>query len=492
LNELWPFVGRFHPLLVHFPIGLLVLAGALRALAWRARRRAARTAAPDIAPTAPWFEAAIPPLLSLGALSAIAAAGAGYLLGTSGGYGGDTYLRHQLAGFVVAATASLAALTAYVRGSSGRGFWARFHATALVAALAALLVAGHLGATLTHGEAWLTEHAPGPVRWVLARVGLSAPAPPAAPSLDRALVYASLVEPVLQARCVSCHGAARAEGGLRLDSPEALTKGGENGPVVAPGRADRSEIVRRVYLPPSHADAMPPSGQRPLAPAEAALVRWWIDRGARVDAKVVDAEMSPDVLPAIEAVFGPLARGGPTLPRVTLPPPDSAALAKLTAAGVSVVPVAAGTPFLHVHTTNARVTFDDAALKLAEPIAAHVLWLDVSRTRITDAGLASVAKLTNLTRLDLNHTAITDAGLAQLASLTRLETLNLYGTTISDAGLDRLKPLTNLRTVHLWQTRVTPEAVARLKTALPSADITIDAAAPPVAAPLPAIPSSVR
>ena len=163
---------------------------------------------------------------------------------------------------------------------------------------------------------------------------------------------------------------------------------------------------------------------------------------------------------------------------MTLPSPDPAALAKLTTLGVSVVPVAAGTPFLHVHTTNARLTFDDGALKLVEPIAAHVLSLDVSRTRVTDAGMASVAKMTNLTRLDLNHTAVTDVGLARLASLTRLESLNLYGTAIGDAGLDRLKTLTNLRTVHLWQTRVTPEAIARLKTALPSADITIDAAAP--------------
>jgi uncharacterized membrane protein len=474
LNELWPFVGRFHPLLVHFPIAFLLLAGALRLLAWRARRRGVGASSDSVA--SPWFERATPPLLALGALSALVAATTGYLLGTSGAYAGDTYLRHQLAGFTVAGTALLAALTAYVRTGRDRGFWPRVHAVALVATLTALVGAGHLGATLTHGDGYLTEHAPGPVRWLLARVGLGAPTPAAAPALDRALVYASLVEPVLRSRCVACHGAARAEGGLRLDSPEALMKGGDDGPIMSPGRADRSEIVRRLWLPPSHEDAMPPSGQGPLAPAEAALVRWWIDGGARFDAKVVDADLAPEVLPAIEATFGPIARGGPTLPRVTLPSPDRVALAKLTTLGVSVVPVAAGTPFLHVHATNARATFDDGALKLLEPIAAHVLWLDVGRTRITDAGLASIAKLTNLTRLDLNHTAITDEGLTRLAPLTHLEALNLYGTAITDAGLDRLKPLTTLRAAHLWQTRVTPDGVARLRTALPAADITIDAA----------------
>ena len=476
MTELWPFVGRFHPLLVHFPIGFLVLAGAVWLLAWRARRRAADVTAGD---AAPWFERAVPPLLAIGALSALVAAATGYLLGTSGGYAGETYLRHQFAGFVVAASATVTALAAYVRGAAGGRFWRRVSGATLAVTLTAVVTAGHLGATLTHGEAYLTEHAPAPLRRVLAWAGLDAAAPPAAPALETALVYASLVEPVLRSRCIACHGAARAEGRLRFDSPEALMKGGEDGAVVSPGRADRSEIVRRLWLPPSHADAMPPSGQRPLAPAEAALIRWWIDRGARFDAKVVDAEMSPEVLPAIEAIFGPVARGGPTVPRVTLPPPDRGALAKLTALGVAVVPVAAGTPLLHVHATNARTTFDDQSLKLLEPIAAYVLWLDVSRTRVTDAGLVSVAKLPNLTRLDLNHTGVTDAGLARLASLTHLESLNLYGTVITDAGLDRLKGLTRLRTLHLWQTQVTPEGVARLRSTLPAAAITVDSAVEP-------------
>lgn len=491
MNELWPFVGRFHPLFVHFPIAFLVLAGALRLLAWRGRRRVGGTSPPD--PHAPFvfrYELAIAPLLAVGAVSAIVAATTGFLLGTSGGYGGETYLRHQLAGFTVAAAASLAALTAFARGVTPGGLWARVHVVALTLTLVAIVTAGHLGATLTHGDGYLTEHAPPAVRWVLARVGLDAPAPPPAPAFDRALVYASLVEPVLRERCVNCHGASRAEGGLRLDSAEALLKGSQDGPVVSPGRADRSEIVRRLWLPPSHADVMPPAGQRPLAPAEAALVRWWIDRGARVDAKVADAELTPDVLPAIEAVFGPVERGGPTLPRVTLPPPDRAAVAKLTSAGVSMVPVASGTPFLHVHATNARQTFDDRTLALLEPIASYVLWLDVSRTRITDAGLESVAKLTNLTRLDVHHTNISDAGLARLAPLTHLESLNLYGTAITDAGLDHLKGLTALRALHLWQTKVTPQAVARLKTALPTADITVDVAASSVAPPSTSAPAA--
>ena len=134
---------------------------------------------------------------------------------------------------------------------------------------------------------------------------------------------------------------------------------------------------------------------------------------------------------------------------------------------MSIVPLSADTPFVHVHCTNVRATFGDAQLAALEAIAPQILWLDVSGTQITDAGLAVVEKFPNLTRLHLNRTAITDAGLAHLARLSHLEYLNVYGTKITDAGLTSLAGLANLRALYIWQTGVTPQGIDRLKASLP-------------------------
>ena len=58
-------------------------------------------------------------------------------------------------------------------------------------------------------------------------------------------------------------------------------KGGEDGPIVAPGRADRSEIVRRIWLPSVAPGRHAAAGTASAPAADAALVRWWIDGGAR-------------------------------------------------------------------------------------------------------------------------------------------------------------------------------------------------------------------
>jgi uncharacterized membrane protein len=470
LADLAPFVGRFHPLLVHFPIGILVLAAAMQVVAAIATRRGR---------AAPFSDRAIAFALGCGALSAVLAATTGYLLGGSGGYTGNTFERHETLGIGVAILSCAAALVALMRirfeTYAYHAFWGRIHAATLIAVFVTLTWAGHLGATLTHGEGYLTEHAPAPLRTMLAWAGvdLGGPAAAARPAVDQAVVYASLIEPVLRARCVQCHGAAKTEGELRLDGPDGLRKGGKSGPAFVAGQAVKSEMVRRIWLPASHKDVMPPRGQRALTPAEASLIRWWIERGAKFDQKVIDAEaeaeIPPDVRPAIEEIIGPIPIdfGGPTLPKVKVVPADPVALANVRATGVSIVPLSADTPFVQVHTTNVRATFGDAQLAALKAIAPQVLWLDLSGTQISDAGLAAVEQFPNLTRLHLNRTAITDAGMTHLARLSHLEYLNLYGTKITDAGLVPLAGLGNLRALYCWQTGVTTQGIDRLKASQP-------------------------
>ena len=184
-----------------------------------------------------------------------------------------------------------------------------------------------------------------------------------------------------------------------------MLKGGDHGPVLSPGRALSSELVRRVWLPADHADVMPPRGQRPLPAADAGLLRWWVDSGASFDQPLGDLDVPPDVLPVIEARLGPLARGGPTIPAVTLGPPDAGRVAAIRDQGVDFRPVADGLPFLQVRLTGRRPPADDGRVGALGPLAPHVLWLTIADTAVSDAAFAAIARMPNLTRLDASRTA---------------------------------------------------------------------------------------
>lgn len=90
-------------------------------------------------------------------------------------------------------------------------------------------------------------------------------------------------KPVFMARCAQCHGPTTAKGGLRLDSRGGAIRGGIDGPVIVPGKAGESPLLRRVTSD-NPAEMMPPKGAR-LSSAEIASLRAWIDSGAQGDEK---------------------------------------------------------------------------------------------------------------------------------------------------------------------------------------------------------------
>lgn len=94
-------------------------------------------------------------------------------------------------------------------------------------------------------------------------------------------------------------------------------------------------------------------------------------------------------------------------------------------------------------------------------------WLQVSDTAITDRSLAVLREIPTLRWLSLNGTPVTDAGLASVSNMTGLEHLYLDNTAITDAGLPQLARLRNLRLLSLSGTQLSPTALADLKAALP-------------------------
>lgn len=93
--------------------------------------------------------------------------------------------------------------------------------------------------------------------------------------------YLRSLKPLLKERCYSCHGALKQKGGLRLDTVELMHRGGESGPAVIPGKAEKSPIFERVTTT-EESDLMPPKheGER-LNASQLEMLRQWISEGAR-------------------------------------------------------------------------------------------------------------------------------------------------------------------------------------------------------------------
>ncbi|MFC5412986.1 c-type cytochrome domain-containing protein [Larkinella bovis] len=467
-NEWALFFGRFHPLIVHLPIGFLLIAGLLELDRITRRQRVSSHT--------------ITLILFWSAVSATMACLFGYLLSLGGGYDDNTLSSHMWEGIGVAVFAWIAWAVKHERIGPKIRLGQLFYFPALGIGLLLLLAAGHDGGSLTHGSDFLTQYTPEPFRSL-------AGIPPREESVEdiqpiadvnQAMVYQQIVHPILKTRCVQCHNPEKSKGDLRLDTPAMIQKGSEDGPIIVAGKADQSKMIKVCLLPEEDDHHMPPKGKPQLTENQLMLLTWWINEGTPFDKKVAELKVTDAVKPAL-ASLGTGSAGGsqhvasgpaPESPVLTmkLPAADPKAIEELRKAGLLVLPLSKEQNQLEVSAVNAR-TFNDAKATALPKLSQQIVWLKLGDTDVTDATLAQVAQLKNLQKLHLEQTSVTDAGLKNLKNLPYLEYLNLYGTAVTDAGIKELAGLKNLKTVYLWQTKVTDAGVAELKKSLPNLEI---------------------
>ncbi len=439
MEGLGSFLGHFHPVWVHLPIGIFLLLALLELAGMLARRF-------------PWLHAITGReralILAIAAATSVLTAYLGWLLARGGGYDGALVVRHRWLGIATAAAAVL--LLAVQRRPA-------LYRPALLATLVLLTLAADAGGKITHGPDYLTAHLPPRLgRWL----GIAAtPAPkPRVLSPEQAAAFGDVVQPILKERCVGCHGPAKSNGDLRLDTWEFLAKGGKHGMVFKPGDASLSPLVRRIDLPVDAKEHMPPAGKPQLGDDDLTLLEWWVGAGAPRDKTVAALDPPPSVAEILAVRLG---GGAPETP------PDRALI--LGQAGaiarqlrVLVRPLSPDGPWIEVNAHAAGKSFGDAELARLGPVAPAIQWLDLGGTAVTDAGLAALAPMRHLERLHLDLTPVSDRGLERLAPLKRLEYLNLRGTAVTDRGLATLRGLPRLRSLYLWQTAVTPAAAQAL------------------------------
>lgn len=256
--------GHFHLLIIHFPIALLYLVPLLELLGRHHRL--------------PHLKASVEFVLLLAMLASLFAVMLGWVLARSGGYSGRIVTQHMWGGIFVAAACWLCwVLRVYAH--QWRGIL--LYSVALAATIGLVSWTGYRGGQLTQGESHLNDDLPALVPLAPATTTTHAKDSRAPVQQQHAkTLYRTQIRPIFAANCYSCHGAEKQRGQLRLDSYAAIMRGGKHGKVIIPGDLKQSELIRRIHLPQSEEDAMPPEGRRPLTADETKVIEFWVKNGA--------------------------------------------------------------------------------------------------------------------------------------------------------------------------------------------------------------------
>ncbi|GAB2777831.1 chitobiase/beta-hexosaminidase C-terminal domain-containing protein [Rhabdobacter roseus] len=422
--------GRMHPLLLHFPIVVLVLYAGWILVGPRQDQE-------------PFYRQLADQLLLLGAFTAALTALVGLLLAQEEGYEASALFWHKWTG----AGTSFLSLTAY-------HFRNHFRSQRVPARLASaglvglLLYTGHLGGNITHGADFVLA----PLR--------SGSEPSVA--LADAVVFTHLVQPVLEEKCISCHSTQKAKGELVMETAELLTQGGKNGVLWDTTQADLGLLLRRVHLPLDDKKHMPPKGKVQLTEAEVLMLESWIRRGASFTMKVHE-------LPTTDPLYAYAAARlqGTSGTSYDFPVADESTLRELTSNYRVITPLFAGSPALVVNFYN-PAGFSAQDITALKPIREQVVAMDLSTMPLKDEDVKSLAQFPNLERLILNFTPITGSTLTELKKVPRLKTLSLTGTKVTAAQLRPLSTFPALRTVYAADTDIPPTEFDQLKKQLTS------------------------
>jgi len=443
-------IGLFHPILVHFPIGILIFAYILVFYQkWQKKD----------------LNQSISLALLIGSLSALLACITGWWLSQNGEYDPDSILKHQWTGI----SSTIFGFLAY---------YFRRHRIILCSVMTvALSITGHLGGSITHGNDYLF-----PSKSIaLKDVSISQKEAPlnknakAEFTANKTFLYQEKVKPILEKKCYSCHSETKRKGGLRLDSESFIKKGGKNGLVLISGNPHKSTLYSNLLLPLEDEKHMPPKGKTQLNAYEISILNLWIKKGASFQGEINSETTPPQLL--LADIQNSLILNNQTNknleienPYKDLAKPDNQILELLKNEKLVFNSEGPNSNKLSVNFVNIKDNHKQLLQELSQ-INENIFALKINQNSFSDLDLPLLKTFQNLEKLNLEQTAITDEGFKNLQNLKNLKYLNLYNTAISDKSLATLASFKDLEVLYLWQTNLTSEGIIALKNKLPNLKI---------------------
>ena len=425
------YFGKFHPLLLHLPVAMVILLAPL-SLINGINEQDSKIAI--VFRTALIYTALLSTLTAIG----------GLLLAAGEDYDPQTLFLHKWFGVGVAfASHALIYINDFSR--SKKLVWN----VSLLATIVVMITGSHYGGTLTHGEDFLAFSYDKDKAVV------------AVDFTETTTVYDGAIQPIIEAKCISCHNDKKAKGGLKMTALNAILNGGKSGNTWVAGDPDKSLIIERMLLDMDDKEHMPPRGKTQLTSNEIMLFKEWIRAGAKPEI-TYHGLSDADTLKKIVAAFIETSSMKKEAKVYTFSPASRSDIEKLNTPFRRIIPVAANSPALVVK-FYLKEKFDLNMLKEIQGISKQVVEINLSTMPVDDKVFDLLSPFVNLEILNLNGTDIAGKNLKNLSSNNKLEQLSIANTKVPTSALEELGKNPSLKKVFLWNAKVSKDDFEDIK-----------------------------
>ncbi|MDA7707755.1 chitobiase/beta-hexosaminidase C-terminal domain-containing protein [Flavobacteriaceae bacterium] len=408
--EILNYLGKFHPVVLHLPIGALYLTFCLVLLE-------------------KFFKSNYTIPIRFGLLFSfvfsVLSAMLGYFLYLGDDFSGDLIERHMWLGI---STTLFIGLLLWIHKTTAH---IKYFNGVFLITIVLLSVTGHFGGQITHGSEYLKLPD-------FSKTSNQA-------SVDSLNLYTSIVMPILDNKCVKCHNQNKSKGDLILNSKESILKGGESGSILVTFDPESSHLYNYPNLPMEDEMHMPPEGNSQLTENEIELLRIWIDKGAEFE--------SFNSFVSFEKSEQEIVNSFIKVDLEKVDPPRKKDLEKLLELNFRLERNSVSNNYLEAKFLG--TVLKSKHLNALSKVKTQLIKLDLSNSNLNDNLIYDLKSFENLKYLKINNTSITDNGLLSVSP--SVESLNLNNTDISFEGLKQLLQNNELKNVYLWNTNLNNE-----------------------------------
>jgi hypothetical protein len=307
----------------------------------------------------------------------------------------------------------------------------------------ALVIFTHKGAQLTHGEEVLSFPKPIPVK-ISENI-----------NADSTLtVYEKAIAPILEQKCIGCHGPEKIKGNLQLSSPELIIKGGKNGSLLNSINNQEALLLQRIHLPNADEKHMPPDGKIQLTLEELTLLNRWVKAGGDFKKKINEM-VKTDSLAIMAIAYKAPIRGEENSKG------NAFDLKQYNTSYCTVNYSYYGSDEVFVDFFQGAF-YKTASLKKLAPIKDKITSLNMQGMPLTKEDLGIVASFPNLRKLNLNYTKLSLSDLIPLKNLIKLKNISICGMELNPKSLASFIDKAPFTQIQIWNNHTNEKEYASL------------------------------